>query len=457
MGTGVFNTITSKIVSIAKHRARYDDVLRRVFMEFFTEARMLPWIDSLYDRIGADTVEEITKFRSYTRQMTEATYWGQREVLKRWVSQRRNFVLSQVMIPVAGLTCREGDGNVVEMRWDIAAGHARDRILVDGEPVGNIAGTVGAFTAGPLPRGTHEVCVVGYNGGRLSPEACCQVTLAHLAPPGTVAAAFEVTTGGELRVRASWVATEAYDTSEIFLDRGDGFTLAEAVPGSTLEAAIPAGDLTDVTVLRVGVQGSIGEERSALAVAELPIAIAPVDVVYCSLVGDPPSVRIFYQPGTVPGDGYQAVEVLANGVVMAQFDPAEHPQFFELNPDPGLSGIVRITLRGVWYGARASEGASCDVDLGGGPAFIRGDATADGTINISDAMAILGYLFGSGSLSCERAADADASGRLNVSDAIRTLRYLFADGPPPAPPFPACGPPATSDNLTCESFPPCNR
>ncbi|MGE3165911.1 MAG: FG-GAP-like repeat-containing protein [Planctomycetota bacterium] len=84
-----------------------------------------------------------------------------------------------------------------------------------------------------------------------------------------------------------------------------------------------------------------------------------------------------------------------------------------------------------------------------GVLFIRGDANSDGSLNIGDAVAMLDYLFGGGSVTCEKALDANDDGSLNVADAIRVLSHLFSgSGPLPAP-FPTCNGDPTSDSLTC--------
>ena len=79
-------------------------------------------------------------------------------------------------------------------------------------------------------------------------------------------------------------------------------------------------------------------------------------------------------------------------------------------------------------------------------------ADFNGRTNLSDAVYVLSYLFlVSTVLRCEDAADT------NDTDAVYLLNYLFLGGPPPADPFPTCGPdPTTDDDLTCESFPPCD-
>jgi hypothetical protein len=88
--------------------------------------------------------------------------------------------------------------------------------------------------------------------------------------------------------------------------------------------------------------------------------------------------------------------------------------------------------------------------------FRRGEVLGDGRVDLTDAIEILRSLFqGSGPLACDDAADIDDDGRLTVTDAVRLLRHLFAGGPAPAEPFATCGSDASSDELDCESEPPC--
>jgi hypothetical protein len=82
--------------------------------------------------------------------------------------------------------------------------------------------------------------------------------------------------------------------------------------------------------------------------------------------------------------------------------------------------------------------------------FVRGDATGDLVVDLTDATAVLGHLFlGDPALQCLDAADADDSGELDISDPIAILRSLFlAAGPLPAPSAaPAADP--TADDLGC--------
>jgi hypothetical protein len=82
--------------------------------------------------------------------------------------------------------------------------------------------------------------------------------------------------------------------------------------------------------------------------------------------------------------------------------------------------------------------------------FLRGDADRNGTIEITDAIQVLSFLFlGGATPACEDAADGNDDGVLNLTDAIAILRSLFlGSGPLPAPAAsPGLDP--TPDGLGC--------
>ncbi len=64
-----------------------------------------------------------------------------------------------------------------------------------------------------------------------------------------------------------------------------------------------------------------------------------------------------------------------------------------------------------------------------------GDATNDGTIDLSDAIWILNYLYKSGPEPDPlESGDATCDGLVDLADAVRLLNYLFKAGPPPCCP-----------------------
>ena len=101
----------------------------------------------------------------------------------------------------------------------------------------------------------------------------------------------------------------------------------------------------------------------------------------------------------------------------------------------------------------ALEAGACEAprDL-----FVRGDANQDGTIDISDAVVSLGYLFLGDAVDCLDAVDYDDDGRLDLGDPIGTLYYLFREGASAAFPAGRCGVDLTADELGCSFFAPCS-
>lgn len=90
------------------------------------------------------------------------------------------------------------------------------------------------------------------------------------------------------------------------------------------------------------------------------------------------------------------------------------------------------------------------------PLFRRGDANADGKLDISDAIFVLAFLFGNGKApGCADAADANDDGRLDIADTIAVLGYLFTAAVPLPAPFGACGADPTGDALDCAVYAPC--
>ncbi len=72
-------------------------------------------------------------------------------------------------------------------------------------------------------------------------------------------------------------------------------------------------------------------------------------------------------------------------------------------------------------------------------AFVRGDVTLDGQLNIADPIRILFFLYEGTLLDCFDAADVDNSGSIDLTDVISALSYLYRGGQAPAAPFPTPG------------------
>ncbi len=105
-----------------------------------------------------------------------------------------------------------------------------------------------------------------------------------------------------------------------------------------------------------------------------------------------------------------------------------------------------------------SEAAECAEPVGS--RLVRGDANSDGSINLTDGVIPLLYLFsGGGEPACMDAADTNDTGAIEITDAIIVFSWLFSGGNAPAPPSPTspgylstdCDEDATEDGLGCES------
>lgn len=99
----------------------------------------------------------------------------------------------------------------------------------------------------------------------------------------------------------------------------------------------------------------------------------------------------------------------------------------------------RVTVEGIGYVPGERLGGR--LVLGSlGARFVRGDADLSGTLELTDAVFVLMWLFLAGDQPpCLDAADANDIGSVDISDPIFVLRFLFLGGPPPPPPFPGPG------------------
>ncbi len=90
--------------------------------------------------------------------------------------------------------------------------------------------------------------------------------------------------------------------------------------------------------------------------------------------------------------------------------------------------------------------------------FRRGDTNADGTVDITDAVTGLEFLFKKGEPPpCMEAGNSNGDGQIDVSDAVFTLSYLFAGTrAPPAPGPDECGVDPRESTLGCDEYALCS-
>ena len=84
------------------------------------------------------------------------------------------------------------------------------------------------------------------------------------------------------------------------------------------------------------------------------------------------------------------------------------------------------------------------------PHYVRGDSNGDEAIDIGDAIFTLNYLFNGGDEpGCFDSGDANDDLAVDIADSAYVLGFLFNNGPPPPPPFGACGV-SPNASLGCE-------
>ena len=102
----------------------------------------------------------------------------------------------------------------------------------------------------------------------------------------------------------------------------------------------------------------------------------------------------------------------------------------------------------------------------GEPTFVRGDTNSDGSINLTDGVVPLLYLFSGGAApACLDSADTNDTGSIEITDAIIVFSWLFSGGMAPADPSPLspgysseeCTGDPTDDDIGCDRpSPVCN-
>ena len=156
----------------------------------------------------------------------------------------------------------------------------------------------------------------------------------------------------------------------------------------------------------------------------------PVSDFTCEV--DDTSVNLTWTNGA--GD-YDSVIVLRDDVLLASVN-GDETSYDDLDVDNGSYEYQVQPIRNTLAG----ELAFCEIVVGVGPEFVRGDVTNNGAVDLADTINALKWQFRDGPPpDCLAAADINADGRVNIADAIRSLAYLFLDGPPPSSPFPDCG------------------
>jgi len=159
-------------------------------------------------------------------------------------------------------------------------------------------------------------------------------------------------------------------------------------------------------------------------------------------------------PGLVslpPGTGYELLEITYQ--LSPDADGSTELSFCSTLGTPPVS--VEVVVGGF---PLYPDQVSGTVSTGAAAVFVRGDANADGNVDIGDAVFALSALLlpGSPTSVCEDSLDVNDDEIHDVADVVFGLSALFTAGAPEIPqPFPGCGADPDGETLLCEDYPPC--
>ncbi len=150
------------------------------------------------------------------------------------------------------------------------------------------------------------------------------------------------------------------------------------------------------------------------------------------------------------GDTYDSIEVREDAAVLATVAGEAEQAVLAGQPDGAHTYTVVAVKAGI-----ESAGVSCSVTLPAGQgdtiSVLMGNVNTDTKVDIADAIALLGYLFGGGTKPppvCAKAADANDDNKLDIADAIKILAYLFSQGTMLAPDHSTI----TAADNTCKAY-----
>ena len=245
---------------------------------------------------------------------------------------------------------------------------------------------------------------------------------------------------------------ESFDLEDGHLD-GDALVWLlddEQVLGTGPSTSLPAGGLPPgahvVTLEATDSSGAVG-------ISSVRVEIGAVPVVAHASAASPVAPGTTVQLDAAGSSGVGALSFVWTLVARPARSTAAivGPSGRVATLRPDRAGTYVVELR-VGDSRRLAASAFVAIEAAVGTAFLRGEVTGDGTIDISDATRILNWLFlGAAAPGCADAADTNDDGVADISDGVGLLNYLFLGGAEPALPFPGCGLDPTIDALDCAS------
>jgi hypothetical protein len=325
-----------------------------------------------------------------------------------------------------------------------------------------------------LPRGWPAIVLVRVLPPRFLDDSPGVEPFSIAAPSGAWAAALDLTVRDATGATASWPSERFPQEGQVLdLDAvSAGIAVFLLAPETT--ASLPTGDyeigaVLDTTAFGGGWQGRVEAETVTVHVQDPPVPLpgpdeeerrllvslwrflrGEADTAQAELDGvlaaDPRSpgalaMRAFFLDGEGKGD--EALSAYGEAI-------DAHREASPEAPEPPFLLLER-------HLALLAERLVGSPPVGDN--FLRGDPNGDRSVDLSDAVSIISYLFLGGSIpgGCLKSADVDDDGAVEITDGIYLLDFLFLDGQAIPAPYPACGPDPTSDGLPCPASPSCGR
>lgn len=240
-----------------------------------------------------------------------------------------------------------------------------------------------------------------------------------------------------------WTNAEAYDEIRIYRDG----VLFETLPGD--QTGFTASDEVGLHTFCVeAVRNGVASEQVCCDIdcPVVTIPAVPVENLTCVVDQDTCIATVTW---TNPV-GYEEITVAVDGALVETLTGLDSSTTIDL----GGMGAFEVCIGATTFCGDSVPDACCTAGCGG--LFARGDVNQDGTIDIADPVAMLGFLFTSAPLpDCDDALDTNDDGGTDIADPIYVLGYLFVSGPEPPLPFGACGVDPTPDGLLCLEFNAC--
>ena len=253
-----------------------------------------------------------------------------------------------------------------------------------------------------------------------------------------------------------------------------------SVAGSDVEGimrsqvvSLQEGDVVDLALTPIGPDGGATDSSDGsanwLKVTEVSGDVGPIAVdcreleLVCEPLVDESVIRI-QLTGSPDGCGCQTLAVFIDDQPSGIFEVGEGgtvdvplPEGCGAGSVHALEAACRTRLGGL--GVSAFCEFTCGDPVGpAGPQFRRGDADDNGSLQLTDGIFILNFLFlGGAAPVCGDAADADNNGAIQLTDGIFILNFLFLGGQAPVQPGLECGEDTAQpdDGLGCETFSSC--